>query len=77
MNRTNIIQTETPYQLQRLGVIMRGEPGNPHEVMGVLNPAVARGLDGKLYLFARTVFMRNIYKRNQRAAHIGYSRRPK
>ena len=59
MNRTHIIQTKIPYQLQRLGVIMRGEMGNPHEVMGVLNPAVARGPDGKLYLFARTVAANN------------------
>ena len=54
-----MIQTEIPYQLQRLGVIMRGEMGNPHEVMGVLNPAAARGPDGKLYLFARTVAANN------------------
>lgn len=34
---------------------MRGDPNNPDEAMGVLNPATARGRDGKLYLFARVV----------------------
>ncbi len=43
------------YQLHRIGVIMRADPNNPDEALGVLNPAVARGLDGKLYLFARIV----------------------
>lgn len=44
-----------PYQLQRVGVIMRGDPANPDEALGVLNPAVAHGPDGNLYLFARIV----------------------
>jgi len=26
-------------ELQRLGVVMEPEPGNPHEIEGVLNPA--------------------------------------
>src|ERR1700722_10114583 len=43
------------FQLQRLGQIMEPEPGNPHEVEGVLNPAAARGPDGNLYLFPRLV----------------------
>jgi len=34
---------------------MEPEPGNPHEVEGVLNPAAARGPDGHLYLFPRLV----------------------
>ena len=38
-----------------MGVVMRGDPANPDETMGVLNPATARGPDGKLYLFARVV----------------------
>ena len=42
-------------KLQRLGVIMQPEAGNPMEVEGVLNPAAARGLDGNLYLFPRLV----------------------
>jgi beta-1,2-mannobiose phosphorylase / 1,2-beta-oligomannan phosphorylase len=43
------------FKLQRLGVMMEPEPGNPHEVEGVLNPAAARGPDGQLYLFPRLV----------------------
>ena len=43
------------FQLQRLGMLMEPEPGNPKEVEGVLNPAAARGPDGKLYLFPRLV----------------------
>jgi predicted GH43/DUF377 family glycosyl hydrolase len=44
-----------PFQLERLGVLMEPEAGNPNEVEGVLNPAVARGRDGQLYLFPRLV----------------------
>ena len=44
-----------PYHLHRLGIVMRGDPNNPDEAMGVLNPATARAPDGKLYLFARIV----------------------
>ena len=43
------------FQLQRLGMIMEPEPGNPMEVEGVLNPAAVRGPDGQLYLFPRLV----------------------
>jgi predicted GH43/DUF377 family glycosyl hydrolase len=43
------------FQLHRLGILMEPEPGNPHEVEGVLNPAAARGPDGNLYLFPRLV----------------------
>ncbi len=43
------------FQLQRLGLVMEPEPGNPLEAEGVLNPAAARGLDGQLYLFPRLV----------------------
>ena len=42
-----------PFELQRLGVIMEPEAGNPYEVEGVLNPAAVRGPDGELYLFPR------------------------
>lgn len=45
----------TRFSLRRLGVVMEPQPGNPVEVEGVLNPAVARGLDGNLYLFPRIV----------------------
>ena len=40
-------------KLQRLGMIMEPEPGNPQEIEGVLNPAAARAPDGQLYLFPR------------------------
>jgi beta-1,2-mannobiose phosphorylase / 1,2-beta-oligomannan phosphorylase len=43
----------TGFTLQRLGIVMEPEPGNPQEVEGVLNPAAARGPDGALYLFPR------------------------
>ncbi len=41
--------------MQRLGVMMEPEPGNPLETEGVLNPASARAPDGQLYLFPRLV----------------------
>ena len=43
------------FQMQRLGLMMEPEPGNPLELEGVLNPAGARGPDGQLYLFPRLV----------------------
>ena len=43
------------FQLQRLGLVMEPEPGNPQEVEGTLNPAAVRGPDGQLYLFPRLV----------------------
>jgi hypothetical protein len=39
------------FKLQRPGMLMEPEPGNPQEIEGVLNPAAARGADGELYLF--------------------------
>jgi predicted GH43/DUF377 family glycosyl hydrolase len=47
--------TINDFQMQRLGVVMEPEPGNPLEAEGVLNPASARGPDGQLYLFPRLV----------------------
>jgi predicted GH43/DUF377 family glycosyl hydrolase len=44
-----------PFQIERLGTIMEADPAIPEEVEGVLNPAVARGPDGQLYLFPRIV----------------------
>jgi predicted GH43/DUF377 family glycosyl hydrolase len=46
-----------PYEfdMRRLGVVMKPEPGNTDEAMGVLNPGVTRGRDGSLYLFPRMV----------------------
>ena len=43
------------FMLQRLGVVMEPEHGNPLEIEGVLNPAAVRGPDGNLYLFPRLV----------------------
>ena len=43
------------FKLQRVGIVMEPEPGNPQEIEGVLNPAAARGPDGALYLFPRLV----------------------
>jgi beta-1,2-mannobiose phosphorylase / 1,2-beta-oligomannan phosphorylase len=43
------------FKLQRLGMVMEPEPGNPQEIEGVLNPAAVRGPDGALYLFPRLV----------------------
>ena len=43
------------FQLQRLGLVMEPDPGNPQEAEGVLNPAAIRGRDGQLYLFPRLV----------------------
>ena len=45
----------TGFQLQRLGLVMEPEPGNPLEAEGILNPAAVRGPDGQLYLFPRLV----------------------
>ena len=47
------------FELQRLGILMEPQPGDPHEAEGVLNPAAARGLDGNLYLFPRLVAREN------------------
>ncbi len=43
------------FKLQRLGLVMEPEPGNPQEIEGVLNPAAVRGPDGELHLFPRLV----------------------
>src|SRR5215212_5382886 len=45
----------TPFRMHRLGVIMRGDADNPDEALGVLNPAIARTPDGRLYMFPRVV----------------------
>ncbi len=54
------ISPEVPFSLTRLGVIMSPEPGNPHEVEGVLNPASGYGPDGELYLLPRLVAAGNV-----------------
>lgn len=42
-------------QMRRLLTIMRRDPDNPDEILGVLNPAAARAPDGTLFLFPRVV----------------------
>lgn len=49
-----------PYALERLGVIMAPEAGEPYEAEGVLNPATARDEDGRLYLLPRLVAAGNV-----------------
>ncbi len=48
-----------PFEVERLGVIMEGDPQNPDEAWGVLNPACARSRDGELFLFPRVVAENN------------------
>ena len=45
----------TPWRLRRLGIVMEPDPTDVREAEGVLNPAVARGPDGQLYLLPRLV----------------------
>jgi beta-1,2-mannobiose phosphorylase / 1,2-beta-oligomannan phosphorylase len=63
------------YTLERLGIIMEPNPGEPREAWGVLNPAAARGHDGTLYLFPRLVAEGN-YSRIGRARVIFDGDRP-
>src|ERR671937_2093005 len=51
----NEMMTGSPWPLQRLGIVMAPDPADPREAGGVLNPAVARGPDGRLYLLPRLV----------------------
>jgi beta-1,2-mannobiose phosphorylase / 1,2-beta-oligomannan phosphorylase len=43
------------WPLRRLGIVMEPDLADPREAAGVLNPAVARGPDGRLYLLPRLV----------------------
>jgi len=52
--------TGVPYTLQRVGVVMSPEDGNPLEEMGVLNPASGRAPDGRLMLLPRLVAAGNV-----------------
>jgi len=48
------------FKLERLGIVMEPEPGNPQEVEGVFESGRRfRGPDGELYLFPRLVAKRN------------------
>lgn len=51
----SITQQQTPFQLDRVGVVMEPDPNDPHEAWGVLNPASARSRDGQVYLYPRVV----------------------
>lgn len=44
-----------PYALERIGVIMRPEAGNPDEEEGVLNPAAIVAPDGRIVMYPRLV----------------------
>jgi beta-1,2-mannobiose phosphorylase / 1,2-beta-oligomannan phosphorylase len=44
-----------PWHVRRLGIVMEPHPTDPWETCGVLNPAVARGSDGQLYMLPRLV----------------------
>lgn len=58
--------TLQPFQMKRLGIVMRPDPKNPHEKWGALNPGGVRGPDGAYYLFPRLVAEGN-YSRIGRA----------
>jgi predicted GH43/DUF377 family glycosyl hydrolase len=45
----------SPECLRRLGIVMEPDAADAREAEGVLNPAVARGPDGQLYLLPRLV----------------------
>src|SRR5919202_6178628 len=49
------MKTAAPQALHRLGIVMEPDPADRREAEGVLNPAVARGPDGQLYLLPRLV----------------------
>jgi predicted GH43/DUF377 family glycosyl hydrolase len=53
------VAIESPFKVQRLGVVMRPDPAREDECEGVLNPGAARGPDGELYLFPRIVGKNN------------------
>src|SRR5207253_604811 len=51
----SVTTTVCPWRMRRLGIVMEPDPADPREAGGVLNPAVARGTDGELYLLPRLV----------------------
>lgn len=71
----------SPWRMRRLGIVMEPDPADPREAGGVLNPAVTRGPDGRLYLLPRLVASGN-YSRiglarvrfNRRGVPIGVER---
>lgn len=65
--------SQTLYGVERLGVIMGPDPGDPREAEGVLNPAGTTAPDGSYYLYPRLVGAGNYSRigvaRLQRDAH--------
>ena len=53
-----------------LGLVMEPEPGNPHEVEGVLNPAATRAADGQLYSVPATGRERELLAHRHRAGEV-------
>jgi hypothetical protein len=68
--RTVLTMTMSPRTLRRLGIVMEPQSDDAHEAGGVLNPAVARGPDGQLYLLPRLVATGN-YSRIGEVRRIG------
>ena len=60
---------------RHMGSVMEPDLGDPHEAAGVLNPAVARGPDGQLYLLpsreAARVVRRGVSTRPDRRGEKG------
>lgn len=48
-------QQNFPYALERVGIVMRPEAGNPDEAEGVLNPAAVVAPDGRIVMYPRVV----------------------
>jgi predicted GH43/DUF377 family glycosyl hydrolase len=57
---TAAVRQGVPYQLTRLGVVMRPDPALTFEAEGVLNPASGRTRDGRLWLLPRLVAPGNV-----------------
>ncbi len=62
--------TTLPYRMERLGVLMEPEPGNPLEAEGVLNPATGWDPDGGLVLFPRLVAAGNFSRIGRARVHV-------
>ena len=60
------------FQLQRLGLVMESEPGNPLEVEGVLNPAAARGADAVGYEIALPMIVACLCRRRRERVRFVY-----
>lgn len=56
----NTVTSRIPYKLERLGVLMKPQPGNLLEVEGVLNPATIQKEPGELFLYPRLVAEGNV-----------------